>query len=117
MNSKSIKVPQPQFCNWVVKRRQELNLSRADLKEKIGNQISDRTLIYLEDENRNSFSEFTLTLLAKGLDLSYLELLEKINDLGTVKNKPSSFSEKNQTFGFFLQLLYLFQSFFFSFLI
>ena len=81
MNSKSIKVPQPQFCNWVVKKRQELNLSRADLKEKIGSQISDRTLIYLEDCKRGSFSEYTLTLLAKGLDINDLDLLDKINEL------------------------------------
>jgi hypothetical protein len=81
MNSKSIKVPQPQFCNWVKKSRQELHLSRADLKEKIGNQISDRTLIYLEDDKRDSFSEYTLTLLAKGLDINYLDLLDKINEL------------------------------------
>jgi hypothetical protein len=90
MGLQSVKVPQPEFSQWVIKRRQELNLSPANLKEKIGPVISERTLKYLEDGKKNSYSEYTMNILATGLDLSFPELLKKIEELkaaNTLGNK------------------------------
>ncbi len=63
MGVKSIKVPQPEFSNWVIQRRQELGLSPAGLSEKLNGALSERTLKYLEDGKKESFSEYTLTIL------------------------------------------------------
>ncbi|MFQ5602397.1 MAG: hypothetical protein ACE5HS_03945 [bacterium] len=81
MGVKSHKVSQPAFSEWVIKRRQALNLSPACLAEKLNHQLSERTMKYLEDGRKEAFSEFTLTTLAQGLDLTYPELLEKIANL------------------------------------
>jgi hypothetical protein len=108
MNSRSIKVPQPQFCKWVKKRRLELGLSRAELKGKIGLQISDRTLIYLEDK-RDFFSEFTLSIFAKGHDLTFSDLLERISELDSRKNKPVKFSITKSKIFIFSTIILFFQ--------
>lgn len=81
MGIKSIQVPQPQFSEWITHRRQELALSAFDLKEKLYGRLSERTLKYLEDHKRESFSEETLKILADGLEISYLEILEIIETL------------------------------------
>ncbi len=84
MGLKSVKVPQPAFSDWVIQRRQELNLSPAGLSEKLNGRLSERTLKYLEDGKKETFSEYTLSILAQGLELSYPELLRQIEEL-----KPS----------------------------
>ncbi|MFQ5641914.1 MAG: FG-GAP repeat domain-containing protein [bacterium] len=81
MGLKSLKVPQPEFSNWVIRRRQELNLSPACLREKLNHRLSERTLKYLEDGKKEAFCEYTLTTLAQGLNLSYPELLQQIEAL------------------------------------
>ena len=90
MGPKSIQVPQPEFSNWVIKKRQELNLTPSCLREKVGGKISERTLKYIEDRKKNSFSEYTLNTLASGLGVSYQELLAEIDELKT----QSSFHNK-----------------------
>lgn len=90
MGFQSVKVTQPQFSRWVIKRRQELNLTTAALKEKIGPALSERTLKYLEDGKKDSYSEYTMSILAEGLDLAFPELLEKIEELKAIppENMP-----------------------------
>ena len=78
MGLKSIHVPQPEFSNWVIKKRQELNLSPSCFREKVEGKLSERTFKYLEDGKKNSFSEYTLNILAQVLELNYPELLEVI---------------------------------------
>lgn len=84
MGFPSVKVPQPQFSRWVILRRQELNLCPAKLKEKLGCALSERTLKYLEDGKKDSYSEYTMSILAEGLDLAFPELLEKIEELKSI---------------------------------
>ncbi len=81
MAVRSLPVPQPEFSKWLIRKRQEMNLSPACLQEKLNGQFSERTLKYLEGGKKNSFSEFTLKVLAQGLELSYPELLSQINAL------------------------------------
>ncbi len=88
MGLKSITVPQPKFSQWVINRRQELNLSQTELRYKIGSQVSERTLKYFEDSRKDSFSEYSLNALAKGLELNYAELLNQIVALQT--NSPQN---------------------------
>ncbi len=89
MGVKSIKVPQPEFSNWVIQRRQELGLSPAGLSEKLNGALSERTLKYLEDGKKESFSEYTLTILAQGLELDYADLLHQSEVLQSNDNKHS----------------------------
>ena len=95
MGLKSIHVPQPKFSDWIIKKRQELNLSPSCLREKVGGKLSERTLKYLEDGKKNSFSEYTLTILAQGLELNYSELLAVINQLSPQSSLNNSQSKKN----------------------
>jgi hypothetical protein len=81
MGLKSINVSQPQFSHWVTQRRQELCLSPAEFRQKLDGKLSDRTLKYLEDGKRETFSEYTLSVLAQGLGLSYPDLLHQIEEL------------------------------------
>lgn len=81
MGVKSIKVPQPEFSHWVIQRRQELGLSPAGLSDKLNGRLSERTLKYLEDGRRESFSEYTLTILSEGLELNYPDLLHQVEEL------------------------------------
>ncbi len=81
MAAKSFKVPQPEFSDWVIRRRQKLNLSQAELREKVGTKISERTLKYLEGGKKDSFSDYTLNALAQGLNLSYHALMQEIERL------------------------------------
>ncbi|MBD3287772.1 hypothetical protein GF337_03120 [candidate division KSB1 bacterium] len=81
MGLKSVQVPQPEFSNWVIQRRQELNLSPACFRSKVEGKLSERTLKYLEDGKKNSFSEYTLMILAKNLDFNYVDLIEVIEQL------------------------------------
>jgi hypothetical protein len=93
MGQKSIQVPQPEFSNWVIRKRQELNLSPSCLRKKVGGKLSERTLKYIEDGKKNSFSEYTLNALAQGLELGYPELLEVIDSLNSTPS-PTGFSLK-----------------------
>jgi len=99
MGFQSVKVPQPAFSRWVIQRRQELNLCPAKLKEKLGAAISERTLKYLEDGKKDSYSEYTLSVLAAGLDLSFPELLEKIEALKTLPPEEKPPVEKTAAAG------------------
>lgn len=81
MGQKSLIVPQPVFSEWVIKRRQELNLSPACLQEKLAGKLSERTLKYLGGGKKDTFSEYTLTCLAQGLEMDYPELLSAIDGL------------------------------------
>ena len=94
MGLKSIQVPQPEFSNWVIKKRQQLNLSPSCLREKVGGKLSERTLKYLEDGKKNSFSEYTLNTLAQGLELGYPELLEVIYGLNSRSSQNGIFLKK-----------------------
>jgi hypothetical protein len=87
MGIKSIQVPQPEFSNWIIKRRQQLHLSPTCLRQRVENKISERTLKYLEAGRKESFNEYTLICLAEGLEMSYPELLDKINTLKAPANK------------------------------
>lgn len=87
MGFQSVKVPQPEFSRWVIKRRQKLNLSTSGLKEKIGPALSERTLKYLEDGKKDSYSEYTMSVLAEGLNLSFPALLEKIEELKAIPSE------------------------------
>lgn len=89
MGLQSMKVPQPEFSRWVIERRQALDLSQADLKTKIGPAICERTLKYLEDGKKNSYSEYTLNILATGLDLSFPELLTRIREMEKTSHHQS----------------------------
>lgn len=80
---KNIQVFQPAFSNWVIQRRQKLNLSPAHLRQKLNDQLSERTLKYVEGARKETFSEYTLTILAQGLDLSYAELLKQIEEINS----------------------------------
>jgi len=95
----SVKVPQPAFSRWVIRRRQELNLCPAKLKEKLGCALSERTLKYLEDGKKDSYSEYTLSILAAGLDLSFPELLQKIEQLKTLPPEEKPPLEKTAAAG------------------
>ncbi|MBC8184129.1 VCBS repeat-containing protein [candidate division KSB1 bacterium] len=90
MGIKSIQVPQPEFSNWIIKRRQELHLSPTCLRQRVENKISERTLKYLEDGRKESFNEYTLICLAEGLEMSYPELLDKIKTLKAPAKKDHS---------------------------
>jgi hypothetical protein len=104
MGIKSIQVPQPEFSNWIIKRRQELHLSPTCLRQRVENKISERTLQYLEDGRKESFNEYTLICLAEGLEMSYPELLDKIETLKAPANKHRSihktFLTKKYVFAF-----------------
>lgn len=97
MGLKSIQVPQPEFSNWVIKKRQELNFSPSCFREKVGGKLSERTLKYIEDGKKNSFSEYTLNMLAKGLELGYPELLEVIDSLDSKSFKYGNSSNKTRS--------------------
>jgi hypothetical protein len=116
MGLKSIYVPQPEFSNWVIKKRQELNLSPSCLREKVAGKLSERTLKYLEDGKKNSFSEYTLNILAQGLELSYPDLLAVIRQLNS-KSSPNKFKLKkfftSKIILFFISALLVFLIFFF----
>ncbi len=99
MGFQSVKVPQPAFSRWVIRRRQELNLCPAKLKEKLGCALSERTLKYLEDGKKDSYSEYTLSILAAGLDLSFPELLQKIEQLKTLPPEKELTVEKTAAAG------------------
>lgn len=86
MGQRSFKVPQPDFSNWIIHKRQELNLTAACLRERLGSKLSYRTLKYLEDGRKDAFSEYTLNILAQGLEMGYADLLHKIDAL----QKPTS---------------------------
>ncbi len=81
MGLKSITVPQPQFSNWVIQRRRDLSLSPTEFQEKLNGKLSERTLKYLEAGKKETFSEYTLSILAQGLGLSYPDLLHQIEEL------------------------------------
>lgn len=94
MASKSIKVPQPAFSDWIIKKRQAFDLSPGCLKEKADSQISERTLKYLEGGRKDSFSEYTLSVLARCLDLSFPELLQEIDALQNNASRNGILREK-----------------------
>lgn len=104
MGLKSIQVPQPEFSNWVIKKRQELNLSPSCFREKVRDKLSERTLKYLEDGKKGSFSEYTLNILAQGLELNYPELLEVITELNH-KASPDNFLSKKSFINKFMLLI------------
>lgn len=81
MGVKNLKVPQPEFSDWLIRKRQELNLSPACLRDKLGGRLSERTLKYLEDGKKDAFSEYTMNIVAQGLELSYPDLLSQIDTL------------------------------------
>jgi len=81
MGIKSLHVPQPEFSDWLIGKRRELNLSPACLREKLDGRLCERTLKYLEDGKKEAFSEYTMTIVAQGLEMSYSELLSQINAL------------------------------------
>lgn len=81
MGVKNLKVPQPEFSDWLIRKRQELNLSPACLRDKLNGRLCERTLKYLEDGRKDAFSEYTMNIVAQGLELSYPELLSQINAL------------------------------------
>jgi len=81
MGVKNLKVPQPEFSDWLIRKRQELNFSPAGLREKLDGRLSERTLKYLEDGKKDAFSEYTMNVVAQGLDMSYPELLSQIDAL------------------------------------
>lgn len=81
MGQKSIQVPQPQFSHWLIKRRRELNLTFDDLVERLNGLISKRTLNYLHDSRRDSFSEYTLQTLSNMLELNYSDFISTIEEL------------------------------------
>ena len=96
MGIRSIKVRQPQFGEWVIHHRQELGLSAFDLKERLNGRLSERTLKYLEDCKREAFSEETIKILAEGLEITYLDFLKIIDNLGPqgfdkIKLRPARF--------------------------
>ena len=82
MPSRSIKVPQPQFSDWVIKRRHERGLSTYGFSIALQGKLSERTLKYLEDHVRDSFSEETIKILAESFQLTFVELLDIIENLG-----------------------------------
>ena len=116
MGLKSIHVLQPEFSNWVIKKRQELNLSPSCLRKKVGGKLSERTLKYLEGGKKNSFSEYTLNILAQGLELNYPDLLKVIGQLNS-KSSPNKFILKKlfakNFILFFIPTLFVFLILFF----
>ena len=97
MTKKGIHVPQPEFSNWIITRRQELNLAPHDLYERIGFHISERTVKYLMDGKKDSFSEHTLSRIASALQINYSELLEKIKDLSSKRSTPNIVPKKSRS--------------------
>lgn len=105
MGLKSVQVPQPEFSNWVIKKRQELNLSPSCLRAKVGGKLSERTLKYIEDGKKNSFSEYTLNALAQGLELGYPELLKVIDSLNSKSSQHGNSSKKSNANKFLFTVL------------
>ncbi len=94
MGIKNLKVPQPEFSDWLIRKRQELNLSPACLQQKLDGRLCERTLKYLEDGKKDAFSEYTLNIVAQGLEMSYPELLSQIDALKS-NSLPNHFLAKN----------------------
>ncbi len=99
--SESIIVKQPAFSEWLIKKRQSLNLSKADLIRLAYNKISERTIKNLESGRHTNFRENTIIELADCLALTYEDLLLEIKNLSS-ENKQEK--QKSNKYWFFILL-------------
>jgi len=109
-SSKSIRVTQPDFSNWIIKKRLQQNLSKSDLIRLAHNKISPRTIKYLEDGKQNSFREATLIDLAAILKIPSNDIFKEISKINSgipVKSRIKNSFKKVLYIAGFIIFIYL----------
>jgi len=94
----------------LIETRQNLHLTQTELSQK--SKISERTIKYLESGKRTSFSETTLLMLCRALDIEYTELFPTDNNQQDVKS-PEKIFRRLFLILFISILMTIFTSFYF----
>jgi transcriptional regulator with XRE-family HTH domain len=85
MKKSTLIVNQPAFSNWLKTKRQERNISNADLIRLAHGQLSERTIKSLIAGKQKRFRESTFIELAKVLEIPFDQFLDEVENLNNAR--------------------------------